>query len=541
MRAPSGGTFEGVSNSSHSDADNGSEPSDQGAAEAEGGLIAALVRISDLDRRVLTLASVVILGAVMSIIDTTIVNVALETLATQLHAPLDEVQWVSTAYLLALATVIPLTGWAAERYGPKRVWMGSVAIFTAGSILSGLASSIGMLIVFRALQGLAGGMILPIGVIILAQAAGPQRMGRVMSVVGVPMLLGPVLGPVLGGLLLQFASWRWIFFVNLPIGIAGLALAWHLLPSGRAEATGGDAPDRLDWTGLALLSPGSALVVFGLSEIASGGGIASTGSWAPILAGAALIALFVRHALHTSDPLIDVRLLARRSRYAAAAVASFVVGGALFGTLLVLPLYFQVARGEDVLATGLLMAPQGLGAAAAMPLAGRITDRVGGGKVAIVGIALLVLGTLAFTTVDSNPSLLLLEAGLVVRGIGLGCTMMPVSAAAYAALSSGEVPRATSALNVVRRIGGSVGTAALAVVLSTSLGSAVSTAPAGGGRGSAAASSAFSHTFWWSLALAAIAIVPVVILAVIESRGEGGPPREAAEEEPEGSPVAAPA
>src|SRR3954466_14052289 len=193
------------------------------------------------------IAIVVVVGAIMSILDTTIVNVALQTLRTDLGASLATIQWVSTAYLLALSAVIPLTGWMAERFGPRTVWMGSVAGFVVTSGLCGLAWSAGSLIVFRVLQGLAGGMIMPIGMITLAQAAGPKRMGRVMSVVGVPMLLGPVLGPVLGGLIVDNASWRWIFYVNVPIALLALGLAAKLLKrdSGRADA------GRLDWRGLA--------------------------------------------------------------------------------------------------------------------------------------------------------------------------------------------------------------------------------------------------------------------------------------------------
>src|SRR3954463_967838 len=209
----------------------------------------------------------------MSILDATIVNVALQTLRQDLGVSLATIQWVATAYLLALSAVIPLTGWMAERFGPRTVWMGSVAGFVVTSALCGLAWSAGALIAFRVLQGLAGGMIMPIGMIPLAQAAGPQRMGRVMSVVGVPMLLGPVLGPVLGGLIVEHLSWRWIFYVNLPVGVVGLVLAARLLPSTRAEGTRGvtAVPPELDWKGLLMLSPGVAMLVFGLSEVGAHG------------------------------------------------------------------------------------------------------------------------------------------------------------------------------------------------------------------------------------------------------------------------------
>ena len=205
-----------------------------------------------LDRAVLAVASVVVLGTIMSILDTTIVNVAIDRLARAFHAPLPTIQWVSTGYLLALATVIPLTGWAADRFGTKRLYILSLTFFLVGSALSGLAWSAGSLIGFRVLQGLGGGMIMPAGMTILARAAGPARIGRLMSVVGVPMLLGPILGPVLGGWLVDDVSWRWIFYVNLPIGAVALLLAFRILPRDRPEPK-----ERLDWRGLVLLSPGS--------------------------------------------------------------------------------------------------------------------------------------------------------------------------------------------------------------------------------------------------------------------------------------------
>src|SRR6478609_10588144 len=183
-----------------------------------------------LDRRILTIASVVVLGAIMSILDTTVVNVAINTLARDFHTDLPTIQWIVTGYTLALATVIPVSGWAADRFGTKRIYMLSITLFVAGSALSGAAWSAGSLIAFRVLQGLGGGMIMPAGMTILSKAAGPQRMGRVMGVVGVPMLMGPIIGPILGGWLVDDVSWRWIFFINIPIGIAALLMSRRVLP-----------------------------------------------------------------------------------------------------------------------------------------------------------------------------------------------------------------------------------------------------------------------------------------------------------------------
>ncbi len=472
-----------------------------------------------LGREVWLVASVVIVGVIMSILDTTIVNVALETLSRELHAPLSTIQWVSTGYLLALALVIPLTGWLSERYGAKRIWMISVALFGLGSALCGAAWSAESLIVFRILQGLGGGMIMPVGMSVLAQTAGPNRVGRVMSVIGVPMLLGPILGPVVGGLIVDNTSWRWIFYVNVPIVVFALLLAQRVLheDAGRADA------GRLDTIGLALVSPGLASIVFGLSQSETHGGFADPIVWAPIAAGVILVALFIRHAWFADRPLIDLKLF-RNHGFSAAASTTFLLGGALFGTLLILPLYYQVARGEDALTAGLLMAPQGVGAALAMPLAGRLTDRVGGGKVALVGIVVMTIGTLPYAFVTDTTPYWLLAGLLVIRGLGLASTMMPSMAAAYAVLDRAAVPRATSALNVMRQVGGSIGTALLAVYLQGQIKDAIDAGGAASGglqqipepvRAShaAALADAFANTFGLAIAMSLVAIVPIAILA----------------------------
>ena len=281
-----------------------------------------------------------------------------------------------------------------------------------------------------------------------------------MSVVGVPMLLGPILGPVIGGVIVDSV----VVAVDLLRQRADRhrrARAGSRLlkaDAGRADA------GRLDWLGLALLSPGLAGIVFGLSESESHGGFGDPLVWVPIVVGAVLVALFVLHAWRAPRPLIDVRLFRDRV-FAAAATTTFLVGGALFGAMIILPLYYQVARGESALTAGLLMAPQGIGAAMAMPVAGRLTDKLGGGRVAVVGLLILTVGTIPFAFLESDTSYTLLALLLVLRGIGIGSSMMPAMAAAYATLESSAVPRATSALNVMQRVGGSLGTALLAVVL----------------------------------------------------------------------------
>lgn len=477
--------------------------------------------VAGFDRGVWAIAVVVVLGGLMSILSTTSVNVALAVLSVELDTSIGRVQWVVTAYLLAMATVIPVTGWAAERFGVRRLWLTTGATFVAASLSCGLAWSATSLIIFRVVQGLAGGMIMPLGMIILTQAVGPARVGRAMGVIGVPMLLGPTFGPVLGGLLVEYVSWHWIFYINVPFGVAGLILAWRLLSDRRTHDS-----QRLDWIGLLLASPGIALLTFGLSEVPGHGGVNHPLVYVPLLSGIAFLGLFIWHARRVDHPLIDVRLFGQL-RLAAAATTSFLLGLALFGSLLILPLYFQVLRGEGAMTTGLLLIPQGLAAAAAMPLVGSATDRFGGGRVVLVGVTLLAVGTAVLTQVDAETPYPLLLAALAVRGLGLGSSMMPAMAAAYAAMRPENVPRATSGLNVVQRVGGSIGGAVLAVILNAQVSAALpgtassarDAVPSGDlGPFTDAVGGAFAATFWWAFWLTLAAIPAALILTHEERR-----------------------
>src|SRR5262245_28853675 len=267
-----------------------------------------------IDAAVLKIAGVVVLGAIMSILDITVVNVALPTFQTVFGSPAhpiaySTVAWSVTAYTLALATVIPLTGWAADRFGTKRLYMTAIALFVTGPVLLAAAGTRGALIGFRVLQGLGGGMLMPLGMTIMSRAAGPHRMGRLMAILGVPMLLGPILGPILGGWLIQVASWHWIFLINAPIGVVAIIYAWRVLPRDTPEPS-----ESFDFLGMALMSPGLALFLFGVSSLpAEGGDFSAPRVWVSMLIGVALMATFVWHSFRPEHPLLDLRLFQNRN------------------------------------------------------------------------------------------------------------------------------------------------------------------------------------------------------------------------------------
>jgi EmrB/QacA subfamily drug resistance transporter len=459
-----------------------------------------------IERHVWVISGVVILGMMMSILDTTIVNVALRTLGHDLHSPLSHVQWVITGYLLALAAVIPVTGWAARRFGARRVYMVSLVLFTAGSALCGLASTTTSLVVFRVLQGVGGGMIMPVAMMIMAQVAGPLRMGRVMGVVTMPAMLAPILGPVVGGLILQNLHWSWIFFVNVPIGVVAFALGWRLVPHTDSGEAG-----PLDLLGLALLPTGSAAIVYGVSELGSGAALGSGEVVLPFLAGLALTALFCVHALRVERPLLDIRMYANRV-FAGAAFTNFGLGAALFGAMILIPLYYQEVRGESIINTGLLTGPQGIGALIAMPLASRLTQRFGGGRVAIVGVSVLCLSTVPLAFVGAHTSILAISLLILVRGLSIGLCFMPAMTAAFGAMRPEQISDATPQINALQRTGGAIGTAVLAVVLQRA--GAHASTPAGH-------AAAFDSAYWWALGIAALSLIPCLMLLRAEHGGAG--------------------
>ena len=410
---------------------------------------------------ILKVAGVVVLGSIMAILDTTVVNVALPTFITTFDVnSYSTVAWTITGYTLALAAVIPATGWAADRFGTKRLYIAALALFTLGSVLCATAWSIETLILFRVLQGLGGGMLMPLGMTIMTKAAGPHRIGRLMAILGIPMLLGPILGPIIGGWLIDAASWHWIFLINLPLGIAAIVYALMALPA--------DAPvpsETFDFIGMALMSPGLALFLYGVSSIPGEGTVLATKVLLPGLIGLALMAAFVGWAFRPEHPLLDLRLFRDRN-LTIATVVMFLFAASFFGALLLVPTYFQQVRGESVLKAGLLVAPQGLGAMVTMPLAGTLADKLPVGRIVPFGFLGIIVGVggLAFST-DPDTSYWQIIVFLFIMGLGMGGTMMPTFTSALKTLREHQVARGSTLINVLQQVASSVGVAVMSVLL----------------------------------------------------------------------------
>ena len=464
-------------------------------------------RSEPLDPALVKLALVVVVGSLAAILDLTIVNVAIDTLQRRLHTSVSTIQWVSTGYVLASAMTIPVSGWAFQRFGARRSWMASLIIFVAGSALCGVAWSTGSLIAFRIFQGIGGGMLLPLQQTILVNAAGRERLARIVPFIAIPSQAGPVLGPAIGGLILSHASWRWIFYVNVPLVLIALVLAWRTVPKTEISAD-----RRLDIRGLALLSPGLALLVYGFSEAGVHGGFDHTDVIAALAAGLAILAGYCVHALRSrAEPVLNLRFLRLRG-YATASALMFLSGVMLIGGLFILPLYYQQARGASALVAGLLLAPQGVGVAIGALGAGRLVGKMGASIrfVALVGMVLLTVATVPYVFATAHTSEALLSLVLVVRGAGLGLLVIPMTNAAYIGLPRSDIPAVTTGVRIFQQIGGALGTAVLAVILQHSISATGNPAHA------------FDTTFAWVLGLTALSFVPALLLPGRDHDGQAG-------------------
>jgi EmrB/QacA subfamily drug resistance transporter len=450
-----------------------------------------------IDPKLLKSALILVVGAMAVVFDTTIVSVALHTLSIQLHAPVSTVQWVATGYLLALGIAVPMSTWALRRFGGKRVWMAALTVFLIGSIGSSLAWNVGSLIAWRVVQGAGGGIMLPLLVTLVMQAAGGKALGRTVTVVALPALLGPILGPLVGGAILTHLSWRFMFWVNVPFCLAGLILAARLMPADKPASR--PPRPRLDLAGLALIGPGVAALILGLSKAGSAAGFGHPGVIIPLAVGAALVAAFTGYALRLGrrhgEPLVDVRLLARRPVASSSAVLFF-SGFSLYGAMLLLPLYYQEVRGATALTAGIMLIPQGVGALLSRTLAGTLTDKIGARVIAVAGFVIVAAATVPFAFAGAHANPWLLALALVVRGFGLGAVTIPVMTAAYVGLDKKEIADASVLTRMVQQIGGSFGTAVLAVILASAIAAHHGALAAG-----------FQVAFWWSAGFSALAVL----------------------------------
>jgi EmrB/QacA subfamily drug resistance transporter len=451
-----------------------------------------------LSGRLIMLALIMVLGAIPPMLDTTIVNIAVNDLSQQFNVPFVTTQWVVTAYVLALAIAVPFSGWLVQKFDGKHIFMGALGLFLVGSLFAGLSWNIESLIVFRVVQGFAAGVLIPTLTTLLVQATGSDKLGRVISIVSIPIVLGPIVGPVIGGLILQQATWRWLFFVNLPIGAVALLLMQWKLP--RFAPTNTAA--KLDALGITLLSLASGLFIYGVTEI--------RGTETQLLGVSALVAggvatlLYLLYAWRKADrAVIPLNLFGSRN-FSAAFVLLFLAGFATNGPMLLFPVFFQNVFGLEAITAALWLIPQGVGMLLTRSLVGRMTDRYGARLVTLPAIAITFIGTLPFVFFDAATPVWLIWLALLVRGMGVGGVTIPVMTDAYVGMPKPRIPQVSIATRIIQNVGAAFGTALLATVVTNAF--AVPNA------GLARLSSAYHVGFLVSLAFTVIAFLPAAFL-----------------------------
>jgi EmrB/QacA subfamily drug resistance transporter len=410
---------------------------------------------------ILVTLTAIILGSFMSILDITIVNVALPTFGRVFETNLQSLQWIITGYMLASAAVIPVAGWLSDRFGSKRVYLVALVLFTAGSVLCSVATTVPMLILFRILQGLGGGMLMPVGMSMLYRVAPPDKRGAVMGIFGIPMLLGPALGPVISGWLLEFASWPWIFLINVPVGAVAVAIGLRSLPSFAAERSNA----RLDTPGLVLGPIAFASLTYGISESTEYGWTGGP-TLIGISVGLVALAAFVARELTTPLPLLELRVFKSRD-FSLAILTQWLMIAGMFGTFFLIPVFLQQIGGYSPFQTGLITLPNALVAACTMPLGGRLFDRLGARPPVLIGLCIVIVSFWMLTGISAETTAFDLLLPLAVMGAGMGMAMMPLGTHVLSSAPRDLVSRVTSLTGACQNVVSSLAIASFATLLQT--------------------------------------------------------------------------
>ncbi|HZX54590.1 MAG TPA: MDR family MFS transporter, partial [Ilumatobacteraceae bacterium] len=392
----------------------------------------------------------------LDILDTTIVNVAIPSIGRELQT--ESADWVVLGYTLSLAVFIPTSGWLGDRFGTKRIFLFALFAFTAGSLLCGTAQTIGQLIAFRVVQGVGGGMLTPVGLAMLFRAFPPAERARAATIIMVPTLAAPALGPVLGGLIVTNVSWRWIFLVNVPIGMVAIWFGWRHLREHRHAGTG-----RFDVAGFVLSGAALALIVYTLSE----GPVSGWGSPIVVTCGVvgvvAAVAMVVVE-LRKPNPMLELRLLKNRM-FRQCNLVSFFSIASFLGVTFVMPLYLQLLRGLNPFASGLTTFPQAFGIMLSSVVAGRVYARIGPRRLMTGGFLAAALTIALYTQIGLFTSLWLIRALMFGRGLCMGFAFVPMQAASYATIEPSQNGRASSIFSTQRQVGISIGVAIMASIL----------------------------------------------------------------------------
>ncbi|MCP1186007.1 MDR family MFS transporter [Paenibacillus sp. 1781tsa1] len=418
-----------------------------------------------LPKEVLMAAWAIALGAIAPMLDSTMVNIAINKLTKDFNTTLDIIQWAITGYVLALAVAVPVSGWLMNKFNGKKIFVGAIIAFGVISVLVGVSWNISSFIFFRLLQGFSAGVITTLMFTLLVKTAGQENLGRVMAIVSTPMIFGPILGPVLGGFIIQGASWRWIFFINVFIVLIAAPLMIKKVPN--FEPFNKDS--RLDLFGIIDLSLMSAVLIYGITKAAEHASFNNSETMFWVGVGLVLAVIyFVYNLVRKNQTVLPLNLFAHKS-FTASSIGLFLTNAAIMGPMFILPLYFQNFRHFTATEAALALIPQGVGMLVTRPLIGVLIDKIGAKYVVMVSLVVALVGSVPLIFITDKTSMTWISIILFIRGASVGGISLPLTSDAYTGLESKQLPEAGVGINIIENLGSSFGSAVIATVVAATL------------------------------------------------------------------------
>lgn len=422
-----------------------------------------MTNATELPRTAVRIAWVLVLGAMAPMLDSTMVNIAVNQLGQSLHTTLDMVQWTVTGFILAMGAAVPFSSWLLDRFSGKSVYFWAEIVFGLVSLLAGSAWSISALIGIRLVQGFAAGLLMPVMFTLLVDIFGGDKMGRVMSIVGLPMTLGPMAGPIIGGLIVQYVSWRWMFFINVPVV---LLAAWALHKLVPVIAPKNPAA-KFDGVGVTLLIAASSTIVYGIVQASEAGTFMNSTTMGLVGIGLLLVGAYVVYALRRPNIAVMPLRLFKHRNFTGAMIANVLVGFITSGPMILLPLYFQDVRGESVVLAAVALIPQSIGMLVSRGTIGRLIDTLGARWVVLIGVAISVASTLPFVYFTAHSAYWLIAVVVFVRGIGGAAVKSAIQADAYVGIDRADSSQASLGSKLFEQVGSAFGSAVLATVIAS--------------------------------------------------------------------------
>ncbi|MBF0748840.1 DHA2 family efflux MFS transporter permease subunit [Mammaliicoccus lentus] len=420
-------------------------------------------QLDKIPKSTMLAAWAIALGAIAPMLDSTMINIAIDDLTQYFDVSLNMIQWGVTGYILAMAIAVPFSGWLMDQFNSKIVYISSVALFGVISVLTGLSESISLFILFRVLQGFSAGIISTLMSTLLVKTAGHDKLGRVMAIVSIPMILGPILGPVIGGFIIHFSSWKWIFYINIFVTVLIVPLMIKKLPSFMPF----NKEKKLDWFGISNLSLISFTIIYGITKATENTTFINKETIISLVVGGLFIINYlIYNRMKNYQTVLPTNLFKYRN-FATSSSGLFLANIAIMGPMIILPLFFQQFKNFNTIEAATALMPQGIGMLIARPMIGKLTDQYGAKKVILICLIVSLLASIPLVFVTSQTTILTMSIILFMRGVSVGGILLPFTTNTYVGLKDPQLPQAGITINIVENIGASFGSAIIATVVAT--------------------------------------------------------------------------